>query len=371
MKNEYTGIFKDKNLIFITAESFNFNIIDKDITPNLYKIQNEGIFFNNFYTPIYYVSTADGEYMNLTGNLPKEGVWSYLEAQNKYNPYSYGNVFKKYNYSTYSYHNGMYDFYDRYKVQPKMGYDTFKACSYKLNINCKLWPQSDDEMINSTIDDYINDNKFSSYYMSISGHLSHNFKNNDMAKKWKHQVTNLKYSTSTKAYISANIELDRAIGNLLKRLEKDNRLDDTVIVLVPDHYPYGLNKKEVQEFENLNNSYDIYKSGLVIYNSKMKGQKVSKLSSNIDILPTLLNMFDIDYDSRVIIGKDIMSNTRGIVMFNNHSFLLDEGFYNSIDDTFTGNIHNKDLLNIKKEVNNKFSAANIILNKDYYNYLLR
>ena len=173
---------------------------------------------------------------------------------------------------------GKYDFYERYKVQPKMGYDTFKACDYNLNINCNLWPQSDEEMFNSTFSDYMKDNKFSTYYMTISGHLSHNFKTNDMANKYKKETNNLKYSKSTKAYISQNIDLDRAIGNLLNTLEQENKIDDTVIVLVPDHYPYGLNKKELSEIENINNDYDLFKSGLIIYNSKLKGEKVHKLA---------------------------------------------------------------------------------------------
>ena len=87
-------------------------------------------------------------------------------------------------------------------------------------------------------------------------------------------------------------------------------------------------------------------------------------------MPTLLNMFGIEYDSRIITGKDIMSNSQGIVIFNNHSFLIDEGFYNPINNTFTGNMYYKDLNKIKEEVNNKFSVSNIILNKNYYNYLL-
>ena len=101
-KNSYTGIFKNKNLIFITGESFDFNAIDEQLTPNLYKMREEGIYFTNHYTPIYYASTSDGEYTNLTGNLPKEGIWSYIEAKDKHFPYSYANILKKQGYQTYS-----------------------------------------------------------------------------------------------------------------------------------------------------------------------------------------------------------------------------------------------------------------------------
>ena len=329
-KNEYTGIFKNKNLIFITAESFSFNIIDEELTPTLYKMTSEGITFSNFYTPIYYASTSDGEYTNLTGLLPKEGTWSYIASKNKDFPYTYAKVFKEKGYDTYSYHNGIYNFYDRNKVMPNLGYDKYTGCGNGLEkkINCNLWPQSDDEMISYTFADYKNSKNFMTYYMTISGHLSHNFNDNDMAKKHKDKVKDLKYSDAVKAYISAAIDLDNALGNLLESLKKNGKLDDTVIVLVPDHYPYGLSNEELNELKPITTAYDKYKSGLIIYNTATKGEKIDKYSSNIDILPTILNMFGISYDSRVIIGKDIMSNSDGIIIFNDRSFLTNQGFYN-------------------------------------------
>ena len=79
-KNKYSGMFKDKNLIVITAEAFSPIAIDKELTPTLYKMYTEGFSFSNFYTPIFYVSTSDGEYVSLTSLLPKEGVWSFQES---------------------------------------------------------------------------------------------------------------------------------------------------------------------------------------------------------------------------------------------------------------------------------------------------
>lgn len=358
-KNEYTGIFKDKNLIFITAESFDFNIINEKTTPTLYKMKNEGLYFSNHYTPIFYASTSDGEYMNLTGLLPKEGIWSYIESKHNYYPYTYGNVFKSLGYKTYSYHNGKYDFYDRNIVQPNLGFETFKACGKNLNIDCNKWPQSDEEMIDKSYNDYKNDERFVAYYMSISGHLSHSFKLNDMAKKHKNNVKNLKYSDNVKAYISGNIDLDKALELLINNLKKDRKLDNTVIVIVPDHFPYGLSRNEIKQLQNIDNSYDLHKTGLIIYNSTLKPKQIKKLSSNIDILPTLLNMYGINYDSRILIGKDIMSNNENQVMFNDQSFLNYAGYHNV--NKFKGN----------KTIINKYSASNIIIDKNYYSYLFK
>ena len=373
-KNEYTGIFKDKNLIFITAESFSFNIIDEELTPTLYKMTKEGITFSNFYTPIYYASTSDGEYTNLTGLLPKEGTWSYIASKNKEFPYTYAKVLKEKGYDTYSYHNGIYNFYDRNKVMPNLGYDKYTGCGNGLEkkINCNLWPQSDDEMFNKTFDDYKNSKKFMTYYMTISGHLSHNFNDNDMAKKHKDKVKDLEYSEAVKAYISATIDLDNALKNLLESLKKNDKLDDTVIVLVPDHYPYGLSDEELNELKPITTAYDKYKSGLIIYNSDTKGKKIDKYASNIDILPTILNMFGINYDSRVIIGKDIMSSSDGIIIFNDRSFLTNQGFYNEKTNEFSTTKTKIDKGYIKEkriEAFNKTNISSMILETNYYESL--
>lgn len=373
-KNEYTGIFKNKNLIFITAESFSFNIIDEELTPTLYKMTSEGITFSNFYTPIYYASTSDGEYTNLTGLLPKEGTWSYIASKNKDFPYTYAKVFKEKGYDTYSYHNGIYNFYDRNKVMPNLGYDKYTGCGNGLEkkINCNLWPQSDDEMISYTFADYKNSKNFMTYYMTISGHLSHNFNDNDMAKKHKDKVKDLKYSDAVKAYISATIDLDNALKNLLENLKKNDKLDDTVIVLVPDHYPYGLSNEELNELKPITTAYDKYKSGLIIYNSATKGEKIDKYSSNIDILPTILNMFGIKYDSRVIIGKDIMSSNDGIVIFNDRSFLTNQGFYNEKKKEFSSaktNIPQGYIKEKRIEAFNKTNISSMILETNYYKSL--
>ena len=106
-------MFKDKNLIVITAEAFSPIAIDKELTPTLYKMYTEGFSFSNFYTPIFYVSTSDGEYVSLTSLLPKEGVWSFQESSKISLPFVYGNILKDYGYSANAYHNGRYNYYKR------------------------------------------------------------------------------------------------------------------------------------------------------------------------------------------------------------------------------------------------------------------
>lgn len=371
-KNSYTGMFEGKNLIVFVAEAFSLMSINKSLTPTLYKLYNNGFNFTNFYSPIYYVSTSDGEYTSLTSLLPKDGVWSMIESSSNYLPYVYGNSFKNIGYKTYAYHNGDYKFYNRNLSHPNMGYD-FKACNNGLNINCNLWPESDMEMINESINDYIDEDKFMAYYMTVSGHLQYNFNNNDMAIKNKEYVKNLDYEDKIKAYLATQIELDKALYTLINKLEEKDKLDDTVIVISADHYPYGLTNEDIKSYTDyvIDDKFDIHKNALIIWNNEMRESiKIDKYSSSIDILPTILNLFNLEYDSRLLVGKDILSNSENIIILNDRSWITDKGKYNSINDTFTpftDDINDDYVNEINTIVYNKFLISKKILENNYYN----
>ena len=174
-QNEHTGMFKGKNLIVFVAEALSDVAIREDVTPNLYRLYSEGFQFDNFYTPLFPVSTADGEYMTDTSLIPKEGVWSIYRIKDHYIPYSYANVFEKLGYSSYSYHNHTATYYHRDEYLETMGYNSYLATGTGLEdrMNTKLWPNSDYEMIDVTVQDYINNDKFLAYYMTVSGHLNY------------------------------------------------------------------------------------------------------------------------------------------------------------------------------------------------------
>lgn len=376
-KNKYTGIFKNKNLIVLVAEAFSPIAIDKDITPTLYKLYNESFKFNNFYSPIFYVSTSDGEYVTDTSLLPKEGVWSFQESSKIELPFTYGNLFKKHGYTARAYHNGVYTYYKRNLSHPNMGY-TYKGCwnGLEKKINCKIWPQSDFEMIDKTFDDYKNDEKFVAYYMTISGHLNYNFYGNMMALKHKNKVKKLPYSEAVQAYMATHIELDNALKNLIEKLEKGNKLDDTVIVISADHYPYGLSNKEIKEKATYikDEKFDIHKNSLIIWNSQIENPpEINKYASSLDILPTVLNLFGMEYDSRLLMGSDILSSAPGLVIYNDRSWITDYGKYDALTEKFTQfkDIENKDeyVKNINNVVYNKFSISRSILENNYYKYL--
>lgn len=375
-QNEYTGMFKGKNLVVFVAEGLSNVAIREDVTPNLYKLYNEGFQFENFYTPLFPVSTADGEYITDTSLIPKEGVWSIYRVQNHYMPYSYANVFKNLGYSTNAYHDHTATYYHRDKYIKTMGYDSYLAVGTGLEdrMNTSLWPNSDYETIEVTTQDYINNDKFLAYYMTVSGHLNYTTNGNCMAARNWEQVKDLPYSHKARAYLATQIELDKAVGKLIQDLEAAGKLEDTVIAISPDHYPYGLTLSELNELSNYerDNTFEKHHTPLLIWSGSMKEPvKVEKVCSSLDVLPTVLNLFGVEYDSRLLIGNDILSNNKEqIVIFSDRSFITDKGRYSAVQDTFVPNegveIPEGYVEQISKIIYQKFKMSTMILDNDYY-----
>lgn len=375
-KNDYTGLFKGKDLIFITAEAFDTIALSEELTPTLYKMANNSFIFNNYYQPLYPVSTSDGEYMNLTSLIPKEGVWSFSKSSKISMPYGIGNIFKKDGYVTYGFHNHNYKYYDRNKSHKNIGL-TYYGCGNGLEkkMNCKHWPNSDKEMIDATTNYYIDNDKFMTYYMTVSGHLNYNFNGNNMAYRNKDKVKNLPYSKAVKAYYATQIELDKAMESLLKELESKNKLNDTLIVIAPDHYPYGLTTKQMNEVSTIDRSdkFEKFHTTLIMYNPNIEKTEVNKVISSIDILPTIYNLYGIEYDSRLLIGRDIFSDNEHIVILSDRSWITDKGRYNSVTKKFTNNtdeVIDEDYINrINTIVNQKYSMSSLVLSNNYYKKL--
>ena len=379
-KNKYTGMFKDKNLIVLVGESFSSLAIREDLTPNLYKLYKEGFQFDNFYTPIFPVSTADGEYITDTSLIPKEGVWSFLRVAGNYMPYSYANVFEKQGYSSNAYHNHTATYYERDKYIETMGYNSYLAVGTGLEdrMDTSNWPNSDYEMVKTTVDDYINNEKFMAYYMTVSGHMNYTKIGNMMVYRNWDQVKDLPYSNKAKGYLAANIELDKAVGELLSRLEQAGKLEDTVIVISGDHYPYGLTLGEINELSTFerDDKFEKFRMPFLIWSGSMKGPiKVEKIGSSLDVLPTVLNLFGAEFDSRLLMGRDILSDSDPIVIFSDRSFITDKGRYNSLTEQFTPNegvtIEEGYVDKINTIIYKKYQMSRLILENDYYKHVFK
>lgn len=372
-KNKYTGMFKGYNLILITAESFSPYFIDKNLTPTLYKMANEGFVFKNFYNPVWGVSTSDGEYVACTGLIPKSGIWSFARSGKDYLPFVMGNQFRKLGYPTRAYHDHTYTYYKRNISHPNMGYD-YKGVGNGLVIK-KTWPESDVEMIEATAKDYIGPKPFHTYYMSVSGHMNYSFTGNSMSYKNRKLVAKLPYSQPSKAYIAANLEFEAAMKLLMQKLEAAGIADKTVIAISGDHYPYGLPRNCIDELagHKVEDNFELYKSTMIIYKKGMTPVVVDRPCSALDRIPTLSNLFGLEYDSRLMMGQDIMSDSSPLVIFSNRSWITDKARFNSITNTFTYTNGNKKDPEYEKRINNtvanKFYFSARILDMDYYRRL--
>lgn len=377
MKNEYTGIFKDYNLVYITAESFSQIGVSEELTPTLYKLTHSGFIFDNYYTPNA-LSTIGGEFQSLTGLYPDSSILTKWRSGKNYFPYGLGTVFSGLGYNTYAYHNNSAYFQDRNKYLKSQGFTNFLACYTGLEkrMNCKRWPQSDDEMMEVTIPDYINSEApFLAYYMTVSGHFAYTFSDNSMASKHKSEVQNLDVGLNAKAYVATQIELDKALERLLTELENAGKLDNTVIVLLADHYPYELDLKSVNSLSSYerDETVEVNHNSLILWNKNIEDIHITKPCMSSDVLPTVYNLFGIDYDSRLMTGKDILSDSFGIAIMRNHSWVTDQGTYFANSKKFVGNTNIADdyIDNINTLVNNRLNIAKLIVDTDYYKYLLK
>lgn len=377
LKNEYTGYFKDKNLILFMAESFNMIAVDEQLTPTLYKLTHNGFVFDNFYTPVNN-STIGGEFQELTGLFANKDILRTWRNGNNSFPYGLSNIFKNIGYSTFAYHNHYYTFQDRNKYLKSLGFDNFLGCYNGLEkrINCKSWPESDVQMIETTFDDYIKEDKFTVFYASVSGHGGYSWSGNNMSSKHKSEVKDLPFSEPVKAYIAAQIEFDDALELLINKLESAGKLQDTVIAFVGDHYPYMLTLDQINEVSTYerDNTIEINRSNFVLWNSEINSIKVNKVGSQIDVIPTLYNIFGLEYDSRLFIGKDILSTEPGLAIFNNRSWVSDKGAYFANTKTFVlkdgEKVEDDYVEKMNKIVSSKISMSKYIIEYDYYKKVL-
>ena len=387
-RNEYTGMFEGYNLIFLTAEGFSTYAIREDLTPTLYKMVNSSFVFNNYYVPLWQTSTSDGEYVNCTGLIP-DGQFSMRKSASNNMAYTLPRFFASEGVYCRAYHNNSLSYYDRNLTHTNLGYD-FKASllgdlsqeewggQVFAMENAKAWPASDYDMMVATIPEYINDERFHVYYMTVSGHMNYNFRGNQMSGKNKEAVAELDMSENARAYIACNIELDKALEYLLEQLEQAGKLENTVICLSADHYPYGMTEEQYEELagKDLSNDMDLYRNSLILWNAAMEEPVVvDKACCSVDLLPTLLNLFGFDFDSRMYAGRDIFSDEEGMVIFKDKSYVTDTVIYNKKQKTttwlkeLTEEEQNAYREAKKQDVNCRYVFSAYILRSNYYDVI--
>lgn len=388
-KNDYTGLFEGKNLILIAAESLSKEVIREDVTPTLYRMATKGMLVEDFYQPFWGGSTTSGEASVLLGRIPTENTNSLNCIQDKDNSYSLAYKFRDAGYSAVALHPGEFDYYDRYITYPTYGFEKFIARGMGLEIPY-TWPGDDLAAVQQTSDELLSKDPFFLYFMSYSGHGLYNFTGNEMAIKNKEFIDSLGLEGSPQllGYYGATRQFDLALEYLCSELEARGELDDTVFIITGDHYPYALQKGDAWKNpeDHLVELFGYYVDGemtrdhstLVIWSPCLEDMDeqivIDGPSYSVDIVPTIFNLFGIEYDSRLYPGRDLLSDSDPLAIWVSGSWKSEEGFYNSATGKFTPNdasaIVNQDYINkVTLDVSRRIDYSRQISNHNFFDFL--
>ena len=388
-QNEYTGMFKGYNLIFISAEAFSAEAIRPDTTPTLYKMWKHGIQLTDYYQ-FDTAGTTGGECANLFGLLATEGGSSVKMTADHNNYLTMGNLLNRQGYNGWAFHNNTYTYYDRDLTHVNLGYNN-GYMGYGNGMEQWVtwqWPQSDLEMVQGTFDNlYGKASPFNVYYMSVSGHSDYDLGENLMAVKNWDVVEGLPYSDRVKGYLGANVELDRAMEYLLSRLKEEHIYRKTVIVISADHFPYGLDDdaplgqlpylSELYGYE-VQNIFQRDHNLPIIWCGQLAKRKdpivVDTPTMSIDLLPTLCNLFGVEWDSRLLPGRDVLDpETEGIAFNLDYDWRTSLGTYWAGSGSFEPNegveVPEGYVEQHNAMVANKINYCRGVLTTDYYRHV--
>lgn len=373
VKNSYTGLFADYNLIVICAEAFSPYLIDPELTPALYRMSNEGIVFRNFYNSFPNLTT-NGEYGLCMGLMPDLSRMSFAVSKNNYLPFCLGSMFSQAGVEARAYHNNIGTFYDRVNTHTNMGY-TFQAIDFGLDMEPGN-PTSDLEMMEKTVDEYLEQEPFHAYYMTYSGHADYSFTDNDMSARNQELVADMEGSEELRAYYACQLELEKAMEYLLERLEEAGIADHTVVVLTGDHAPYGLPEEDYEALagEVVEEPFWQYRSSFICWTGGLEEPiVVDDYCCTQDILPTLLNLFGFSYDSRLLTGRDALAECTHAALLKDGSFLTDRMIYDAASGQITWQREEDEdyARELIQAMEDQFAVSAAILGTNYYEFAFR
>ena len=369
--NKYTGIFKNKNLIFVQLEGIDDWLLTEKDMPTLYGMLNNSFVFQNHYS--YYNgggSTFNSEFAVNTGFITPLSYTQNAYSFNKNSfPYSMANMFKNQDYVVNAFHMNSGEYYSRQTNYSNWGYDKYYGLLDINDYKDKSYTL-DRELINDvTFQEkmFSKDSKFVDYIITYSNHLP--FTNTkgvckllyDMEMDLNDTVDMGEESSSTFVQLTEEEcirkqahETDYMMELLLKKLTELNLIDDTVIVVFTDHYLYTVEDKTIlDKYKNTSNNL-INKTPFFIWQNNMKRTNIKEVTSQLNILPTTLNLFGINYNPNYYIGSDALSsNYKGIVFFSDYSW-------------YDGNIY----VDNGVIANNKSSSQEYLDEKNYYIHYL-
>lgn len=374
-KSEFSGIYEGKNLLLIQAESLNNFAIDEILTPTLYRLKTMGIFVEGYNSPLLIGSTSDSEFMANTSLLPaNNGKITSNEYYSNIFPNTLANAFTQAGYYSMATHNNYGVYYNREVMMPKLGYDFYDSTRIK----------AEDTVEDSYVIDYIKwimfeQEYYFSYWITYTSHQPYgkdtlNDQQLDYLKIVEERFPDI--NEEEKVYLSKVMDLDRGLKKLLVDYKNSNVLDDLVIIIYGDHFPKGIfeNKEDYRglcetrglKFESC------FNTPFIIWSNDQNAQVISKVSSTLDISPTIYDLFNLDYDYRWALGKSVFDPSYDGFLFDEYSVIYTDIFvYDSLRNSV---VHNwtKSEEAFKIEAHTLFDKLNLgfkIVENDYFNSL--
>jgi len=372
--NEYTNIFKDKNVIVIHAESMQTNIMNlsfngQEVTPTLNKLSKEGLFFSNFYSQVSVGTSSDSELTYNTSLMPTQSGTAFVSYFDR-TYISTPNLLKEKGYYTFSMHGNTADFWNRRTMHQNLGYDRFYSKKdYEVTKENTIGLGiSDKDFFSQSVTKIEEIAKEHSNWYGLLIMLTNHTPFSDTDKYGQFDV-NIKetitkddgtteevvypYMEGTKLgnYFKSAHYADGALGEFINDLDNKGLLDNTVLVIYGDHdarlpksdynrlYNYDKTTDSILDDDDPNyKEYDSYQYELgrkvpfIIWTKDMKEQNKNKEITNVmgmyDVMPTLGNMFG--FYNKYALGNDIFNiKENNIVVFPNGNWVTNKVYYNS------------------------------------------
>lgn len=369
-----TGAFAGKNLIFIMMESMDDWLVTPEYMPNLYRLEQEGVDFRNYYAPIFLAAaTFNSEFTANTGMIAPE-----YQVRNSYYtehalPYSLANLFRDAGYRARSYHAANPSIYNRGEIHLNFGYESYNDYG-DLGM--------DDYMLDSQLlrgyDQIVSDEPFFSFIITYSGHGPYTTEQQNISEPHLDRAravidySTVPYTTEaqkeeyTRAVAQA-METDAFIGGLRERLEADGHAEDTVLMLFTDHYcKYFSDAELISAIKGETDRNMLSNVPFVIWTEGITPQVSEKYVSTMDIAPTIVDLFSLDADLRYYIGNDMFGPDGGVVYFRNYAW-YDGKTYDTGNDASS----NPAVLAMREQAREQLDVSQDTFRYDYFACLQR
>ena len=377
--NDYTGIFEGKNVVVILLESVNEAFINEEYFPNFSKLYNEGWSWKNTYSPRNSCATGNNEFSALTSLYSIYNACTANVYKNNTYFQSIFNLFNNKGYTTTSMHDFSEWYYYRSTIHKNMGSGKFygaKDLGIKTAGYYGEWP-SDIEFFEKAFDIILNndsDAPWMTWLTTVTSHQPYST-SSTYGDLYKNDFKKLGYSNAVSRYLSKLKVVDEAIGVMIEKLKAAGEFENTVIVMLADHYPYGLSKSYIKEMITHDLSdYEIEKTPFVIYNASMEPKVFDEYNSYINLVPTLANLLNLEYDPRLYMGDDLLSDDyESLVVFADGSWKNEIAYYNASTSKvkyYTDVIYTFDeIQKINNDVSLKISMSSKAIKNNYFKYL--